>query len=49
MLDSLYQMTIKKIESYFWRENVRVICHMRDVKSVISSRSPKICKPPGVY
>ena len=35
MFGFIYHMTLKLIYSYFRRENVRV-CHMYDVKSVIS-------------
>ena len=35
MLDSIYHMTLKKLKSYFWRENVRISPYAC-VKSVIS-------------
>ena len=45
MLDSIYHMTFKIILKSYFGVKTLGFCHMGDVKSVISLRFEKICKP----
>ena len=45
MLYSIYHMTLKLFCNHIFGLKTVGLCHMHDVKSYISERFPKICKP----
>ena len=49
MLDSIYNITLKSFWNHIFAIKMLGSCHMHDIKSVISKRFPKICKPLVVY
>ena len=49
MLDSIYHMTLRLFSNHIFGVKMLGFCHMLDVKSVISYRLPKICKPLVAY
>ena len=49
IFDSIYHMTLKLFWNHIFGVETLGFCDMRDVKSVISQRFPKISKPLVVY